>query len=74
MRIRLAVLALAGLALATPAAAQKTEDQARLIFTVGLTYTGSSDLWSVSGQPILRPAIGSDTVDLSRAHRRLGRA
>lgn len=66
MRTRLAVMALAGLALATPAAAQKTEDQARLIFTVGVSYTGSSDLWSVTGQPILRPAIGADTMDLAR--------
>jgi hypothetical protein len=66
MRIRFVVLGLAALALARPAAAQKTEDQARLIFTVGLSYTGSSDLWSVTGQPILRPAIGSDTVDITR--------
>ena len=67
MRIRFLMAALGGLALAAPAAAQKTEDQAKLIFTVGLTYTGGADLWSVSGQPILRPAIGSDTVALARA-------
>jgi hypothetical protein len=61
--------ALVALAAATPAAAQKTEDEAKLLFTVGLSYTGSSDLWAVSGQPILHPppGVGSDSVDLSRS-------
>lgn len=61
--------ALVALAAAAPAAAQKTQDEARLMFTVGLTYTGGSDLWVVSGQPILHapPGVGSDSVDLSRA-------
>jgi hypothetical protein len=69
MRIRHLVTAIVALAGATPAAAQKTQDEARLMFTVGLTYTWGTDLWAVSGQPILHapPASGSDTVDLSRS-------
>jgi hypothetical protein len=61
--------AFVALAAAAPAAAQKTEDEARLMFTVGLTYTGGSDLWAVSGQPILHPppGVGSDSVDLARS-------
>ena len=68
MRVRVLFAALTGLLLATPAAAQKTEDEARLMFTVGLSYTGGTDLWAVSGQPILHapPAAGSDSVDLAR--------
>jgi hypothetical protein len=54
--------------LTTPAFAQATADQAKLVFTVGLGYSGSTDLWSVDGQPLLRPAggVGSDTVSIDR--------
>lgn len=58
---------LGGLALATPALAQRTEDEARLVFTMGLTHTGGSDLWAVQGQPILIPnGVGFDLIDLRR--------
>jgi hypothetical protein len=58
---------LGGLALTTPAQAQRTQDEARLVFTMGLTHTSGSDLWSVRGQPILIPnGVGFDQVDLTR--------
>jgi hypothetical protein len=50
----------------TPAFAQATADQAKLVFTVGLGYTGSTDLWSVEDQPILRPDFGSDSISIKR--------
>lgn len=54
--------------LTTPAFAQATADQATLVFTVGFGYTGSTDLWSVEDQPILRPApgVGSDSISIDR--------
>jgi hypothetical protein len=67
MRTRMILAALAGLSLATPAQAQKTQDEPRLVFTMGLTYTGGSDLWTVEDQPILvSPGTGFDLLDLSR--------
>ena len=61
------VLAVAGaLVLAQPASAQKTEDEARLVFTMGLTYTGGTDLWTVEDQPILVPGTGFDLIDIDR--------
>lgn len=67
MRTRTMLVALGGLALATPALAQKTEDEARLVFTMGLAYTGGSDLWSVEDQPINTPGVGFDEVNLARS-------
>ena len=67
MRTPVALALLGSLALATPVAAQKTEDEARLVFNMGLTYTGGTDLWSVDGQPMLVPGIGVDFVDLDRS-------
>lgn len=66
MRIPMVLALLGGLAVAAPAAAQKTEDEARLVFTMGLTYTGGTDLWSVEDQPILVPGTGFDLIDLDR--------
>lgn len=65
------LVVLASVALAAPAAAQKTEDQARLIFTMGLTYTGGTDLWSVQDQPVILPGglVGFDLIDLNRSLR-----
>lgn len=66
MRIRVALTAVL-FAWAAPAAAQKTEDDARLVFTMGLAYTGGTDLWAVSDQPILAvPGPGFDELDLTR--------
>lgn len=68
MRVPMILAAMAVLAPVAPAAAQKTEDQAQLLFTMALTYTGGTDLWSVQGQPILvpPPGIGVDELDLAR--------
>jgi hypothetical protein len=66
MRTPILLAAVGALAFATPASAQKTEDEARLVFTMGLTYTGSSDLWSVQDQPVLVPGTGFDLIDLDR--------
>ncbi len=66
MRIRMLLATLGALALAAPAAAQATKDEARLVFTMGLAYTGGSDLWSVEDQPILTPGVGFDEVDIAR--------
>jgi hypothetical protein len=53
MRIRdLAAGAVLLAAHATPAAAQRTGDRARLIFTVSGAYVQSRGLWSVSNQPV----------------------
>ena len=66
MRTRMLLATLGALALAAPAAAQSTKDEARLVFTMGLAYTGGSDLWSVEDQPILTPGVGFDEVDITR--------
>ena len=66
MRTPLLLAALGCLAVAGPAHAQKTEDEARLVFTMGLTYTSGSDLWSVENQPILAPGTGFDLVSIDR--------
>ena len=62
MRTPILLAFLGVLAAASPASAQKTEDEARLVFTMGLSYTGGSDLWSVEDQPILVP--GSELQEL----------
>lgn len=68
MRTRILLVLLGGLVLAAPAAAQKTEDEARLVFTMGIAYTGSTDLWTVENQPVLVvPGPGFETLDLSRS-------
>jgi hypothetical protein len=52
--------------LSTPAFAQATADQAKLVFTVGVAYTGSTDLWSVENQPVFRQDVGSDSINIDR--------
>jgi hypothetical protein len=49
--------------------AQKTADEARLVFTVGAGYVGGGDLWSVSNQPIRVAGGFMDTLGLSRSLR-----
>lgn len=66
MRLPFLLAAAATVAWVQPAQAQRTEDEARLAFTMALTWTGSSDLWAVAGQPILRPGSGADSLDLDR--------
>lgn len=66
MRTSMLLALVGGIALATPATAQKTEDEARLVFTTGLTYTGGTDLWSVEDQPVLVPGTGFDLIDVDR--------
>ena len=53
---------------ALPAQAQRTGDQARLIFTLSGGFVGGRDLWSVNAQPaqVTTPA---DTLALSRSIR-----
>jgi hypothetical protein len=56
------------LAIATPAMAQRTQDEARLLFTFAVAYTGGSDLWAVEDQPI--PVVGTagvEYLDLARS-------
>ena len=55
------------LGLASPVQAQKTADEARLVFTIGAGYVGGGDLWSVTGQPIRVSSGFVDSLDLSRA-------
>jgi opacity protein-like surface antigen len=67
MRLSLtsAGLALLLLAAAAPsAAAQATRDQARLMLTVAPGYMFGSDLWEVSGQPLVDAEAGGALVDL----------
>lgn len=66
MRVRLACVALLGAgALPARAWAQKTGDQARLIFTVSLGAVGGKRLWSASPQPV-QFTTPSDTFALER--------
>lgn len=67
MRAPILLALLGSVAAAMPAAAQKTEDEARLVFTMGVTYTGQSDLWSVQDQPVLVLPAGFDLIDLNRS-------
>jgi hypothetical protein len=59
----------AGLAMialvATPVAAQKTGDQANLVFTVSGAYIQGKRLWSVQSQPI-QDNVFTDLYDLNR--------
>lgn len=66
MRASLILVVLGTVAIAQPAGAQKTEDEARLVFTMGVTWTGGTDLWSVQDQPVLVPGTGFDLIDLDR--------
>lgn len=53
-------------ALARPASAQATHDQARIAFTVMLGYVQPKSLWSVDKQPIVDAPNPADTLALSR--------
>lgn len=66
MRAPFVLTVLSGLAFAMPADAQKTEDEARLVFTMGISYTGGTDLWSVQDQPVLVLPTGFDLISLDR--------
>jgi len=66
MRAPFVLLVLGAIATARPAHAQKTEDEARLVFTMGLAWTAGTDLWAVQDQPILVPGTGFDLIDLDR--------
>lgn len=66
MRTPMLIAAIVSLALASPLAAQKTEDEARLVFTMGLAYTGGTDLWNVQNQPVLVPGTGFDEINIDR--------
>jgi hypothetical protein len=71
MRIRPIAAATAALLAVqiTPALAQRTGDQARLIFTVSGAYVGGKGLWSVSPQPVpdVGGGAGIDNFALSRS-------
>jgi opacity protein-like surface antigen len=71
MRVReLAALVIAGLAIrSAPAAAQRTGDRARLVFTVSGVYIGGSGLWTVPEQPVTDQPP-ADTFFLSRSIKR----
>lgn len=69
MRIR-DLAAIVTTALATqvaPASAQRTRDQAQLLFTVAFGYIDGKNIWQVPNQPLLTGAGGSDILDVSRA-------
>ena len=66
MHLRLACVALLGAgAHATEARAQKTGDQARLIFTISAGGVGGRQLWLINAQPV-QYTTPSDTVALER--------
>jgi len=67
MGTRTILAVLGGMAIATPAPAQKTQDEPRLVFTMGVAYTGGSDLWTVENQPILVPGTGFNELNLGRS-------
>jgi hypothetical protein len=70
MRTRALALAAALLVAPTlPAAAQRTGDQSRIIFTVSGAYIQGRGLWSVPGQPVQEPPF-TDTFILSRSIKR----
>ncbi len=71
MRVRgFAALLVAGLAIRpAPAAAQRTGERARLVFTVSGAYIGGSGLWTVPQQPI-EDQLPADTLFLSRSIKR----
>lgn len=54
---------LLALAAASPAAAQATRDQARLVFTVFGAFNGGGDLWDVGVQPVRFPGFDPSEVD-----------
>ena len=59
--------AFAALALcAAPLSAQRTRDEARLVFSVTPAFTLGSDLWSVASQPIRQTGTVADTFALGR--------
>lgn len=63
MRIRdlAAVAAVLLAAHATPAAAQRTGDRARLVFTVSGAYIQGRGLWTVPSQPVQHVVVGGGT-------------
>jgi hypothetical protein len=69
MRIRdLAAVVTAALAIqVVPASAQRTGDQARLIFTVAGGYIDGRALWRVPNQPLQTGAGPDDVIDVARA-------
>ena len=51
-----------------PAGAQARADQARLTLGIGLGYSGTTDIWSIDGQPLLDDGL-VDTASFSRSVR-----
>lgn len=66
MRIRDLAAVAALVAAPLPAAAQRTGDQARIIFTVSGAYIQGRGLWSVASQPVQEPPF-VDNFALSRS-------
>jgi hypothetical protein len=64
-RLACAALLLATSVLPVRAQAQRTGDQARLIFTLSGGIVGGKKLWAASPQPI-QPIVGADTFALAR--------
>ncbi|HEY7637400.1 MAG TPA: hypothetical protein VH763_17750 [Gemmatimonadales bacterium] len=50
-----------------PAAAQKTGDQARLVFTVSGAWITGKGLWTIPNQAIFKDGLAPDTLFLSRS-------
>jgi opacity protein-like surface antigen len=50
-----------------PAAAQKTGDQSRLVFTVSAAYITGKGLWTIPNQAIFKDGLQPDTLFLSRS-------
>jgi len=66
MRTPIVLALLSGFAAVQPLSAQKTEDEARLVFTSSLAYTVGTDLWSVQDQPVLVVPTGFELINISR--------
>ena len=61
--LRAVLLLLLVFAAAGPLAAQGTRDQARLVFNVGVGYSGGTDVWRVTGQPVADGSSLPERVD-----------
>ena len=68
-RVVVAFLLLASVA--SPLAAQAKRDQARLVIGIFGGYMLSSDLWNVSGQPLVDDNAGDPLIDTLRIGRRI---
>lgn len=69
MRTRWMILAAIAVLAGTPAAAQRTADQARLSLGLSAGATTGTTLWSIKGQPIFTSSFTVDSVALDRRTR-----